>query len=215
MSAQIWLSLLIASGLGWFIGWITNWLAIKALFHPKKPIKVLFFEFQGLLPKRQVELAQNLGKTVEDELINVKELILKFESADLDSLIEEHMRKSLKETQKKLANSVNSFLSMIPLLKISANTHINTLMEYLEQQILDAIKKQVPEILDKVADKAAKKISVQDIVCEKISKMDLDRLEAIFDKIAKHEMLMIIRFGGFLGMIVGFCQWIIQNFVLY
>ncbi len=214
MSEQMWLSLVISTGLGGFIGWVTNWLAIKALFHPKKPIKLLFFEFQGLLPKRQVELAQNLGKIVEGELINVEELIRRVEPADLDSLIEEHMRKNREETQKKVADYVNSLLSKIPLIKITANTHISGIMDYLERQIVDAIKKQVPGILDKAAEKAAKKLSVQDIVFDKVSKMDLDRLEGIFYKIADREMAMIIRLGGFLGMIVGCCQWAIQNFVL-
>lgn len=214
MSEQMWLSLIISTGLGGFIGWVTNWLAIKALFHPKKPIKLFFFDFQGLLPKRQVELAQNLGKIVEGELINVEELIRRVEPADPDSLIEEHMRQNREETQKKVADYVNSLLSKIPLIKITANTHISGIMDYLERQIVDAVKKQVPGILDKAAEKAAKKLSVQDIVFDKVSKMDLDRLEGIFYKIADREMAMIIRLGGFLGMIVGCCQWAIQNFVL-
>lgn len=215
MTDNIWLSLTISALLGGFIGWITNWLAIKALFHPKKPFKLLFFEFQGLLPKRQVELAQNLGKIVEGELINVEELIRRVEPADLDSLIEDHMRQNREETQKKVADYVNQLLSKIPLIKITANTHINSIMEYLERQVVDAVKKQVPGILDKAAEKAAKKISVQDIVFDKVSKMDLDKLEGIFYKIANREMVIIIRLGGVLGVIVGCCQWAIQTFVLH
>lgn len=215
MSEQMWLSLVISTGLGGFIGWVTNWLAIKALFHPKKPFKLLFFEFQGLLPKRQVELAQNLGKIVEGELINVEELIRRVDPADLDAIIEQHMRQNREETQKKVADYINSLLSKIPLIKITANTHIDSIMAYLERQIVDAVKKQVPGILDKAAEKAAKKLSVQEIVFDKVSKMDLDRLEGIFNKIADREMAMIIRLGGVLGMIVGCCQWAIQNFVLH
>lgn len=211
----MWLSLVISTGLGGFIGWVTNWLAIKALFHPKKPFKLLFFEFQGLLPKRQVELAQNLGKIVEGELINVEELIRRVDPADLDAIIEQHMRQNREETQKKVADYINSLLSKIPLIKITANTHIDSIMAYLERQIVDAVKKQVPGILDKAAEKAAKKLSVQEIVFDKVSKMDLDRLEGIFNKIADREMAMIIRLGGVLGMIVGCCQWAIQNFVLH
>lgn len=211
---NIWLSLAISALLGGFIGWITNWLAIKALFHPKKPFKFLFFEFQGLLPKRQVELAQNLGKIVEGELINVEELIRRVDPSDLDSLIEEHMRQNREEMQKKVADYINSILSRIPLIKITANTHISSIMDYLERLIVDTVKKQVPGILDKAAEKAASKVSVQEIVFAKVSKMDLDKLEGIFYKIADREMTMIIRLGGVLGVIVGCCQWAIQNFVI-
>lgn len=211
---NIWLSLAVSALLGGFIGWITNWLAIKALFHPKKPFKFLFFEFQGLLPKRQVELAQNLGKIVEGELINVEELIRRVDPSDLDSLIEEHMRQNREEMQKKVADYINSILSRIPLIKITANTHISSIMAYLERLIVDTVKKQVPGILDKAAEKAASKVSVQEIVFAKVSKMDLDKLEGIFYKIADREMTMIIRLGGVLGVIVGCCQWAIQNFVI-
>ncbi|MFZ5952659.1 MAG: DUF445 domain-containing protein, partial [Candidatus Rifleibacteriota bacterium] len=193
MNENIWLSLAISALLGGFIGWTTNWLAIKALFHPKQPFKFLFFEFQGLLPKRQVELAKSLGKIVEGELINVEELIRRVDPADLDSLIEDQMRKNREETQKKVADYINGYLQKIPLIKITANTHINQIMDFLERQVVDALKKQVPEMLDKAAKKAAEKISVQEIVFEKISKMDLDKLEGIFNKIADREMEMIIR----------------------
>jgi uncharacterized membrane protein YheB (UPF0754 family) len=44
--------------------------------------------------------------------------------------------------------------------------------------------------------------------------MDLDKLEAIFYKIADREMAMIIRLGGVLGVMVGCVQWAIQNFVI-
>ncbi len=214
MNENIWLSLAISALLGGFIGWTTNWLAIKALFHPKQPFKFLFFEFQGLLPKRQAELAKSLGKIVEGELINVEELIRRVDPADLDSLIEEQMRKNREETQKKVADYINGYLQKIPLIKVTANTHINQIMDFLERQMVDALKRQVPEMLDKAANKAAEKISVQEIVFEKISKMNLDKLEGIFNKIADREMEMIIRLGGVLGVIVGCGQWVIQTFVL-
>ena len=47
------------------IGWITNWVAIKMLFHPKKRIKIGIFEIQGIFPKRQKIFAEKL-----EELLN-------------------------------------------------------------------------------------------------------------------------------------------------
>lgn len=35
------------------IGWFTNFLAVKMLFHPHKPIKIGPFTIQGIFPKRQ------------------------------------------------------------------------------------------------------------------------------------------------------------------
>jgi len=43
---------------GFLIGYFTNWIAIKMLFHPKKKI----FGIQGILPKRKKILAKKIAE---------------------------------------------------------------------------------------------------------------------------------------------------------
>jgi len=57
-----------------FIGWFTNWIAIKMLFHPKEPKKILGITFHGIFPKRQQQFAEKLGKLVSEELLSFKEI---------------------------------------------------------------------------------------------------------------------------------------------
>jgi Uncharacterized protein conserved in bacteria len=57
-----------------FIGWITNWIAIKMLFHPRKPVRVLGIPFQGIFPKRQRQFAEKLGKLVSNELLSYTDI---------------------------------------------------------------------------------------------------------------------------------------------
>ena len=63
--------------IGAFIGYITNMVAIKLLFRPVEEKKVLFLKFQGLLPKRRSEIANNIGEVVDKELLNSDVLIEK------------------------------------------------------------------------------------------------------------------------------------------
>ena len=60
-----------------FIGWGTNVIAIKMLFWPRRPIRVPFlgFEFLGVLPKRQGDIAQSIGQVLNDDLLPVQDLI--------------------------------------------------------------------------------------------------------------------------------------------
>ncbi|MBI2451985.1 DUF445 family protein [Candidatus Pacearchaeota archaeon] len=44
---------------GAIIGYVTNWVAIKMLFWPRKKI----FGIQGLVPKRKEEIAARIGKS--------------------------------------------------------------------------------------------------------------------------------------------------------
>ncbi len=207
-------SLFISAFLGGLIGWVTNWLAIKALFHPHKPIKLLFFEFQGLLPKRQKELAHNLGKIVEGELISVEELIKKVEPADVDPLIEQLMKENRSQMEQRVKDFINSIANKIPFFNLSADTLVKSVMDRIENELCHALKRQVPVMLDRAAEKAAEKISVQEIVIEKVCKMDLVKLENLFNRIADKEMTLIIRLGGVLGVFIGIGQWAIQNFLI-
>jgi uncharacterized membrane protein YheB (UPF0754 family) len=78
-----------------FIGWFTNWIAIKMLFHPKKPIRFLGLTIHGIFPKRQKQFAEKLGKLVSEELISFREIEEKIANPDnvkkLMPLVEEHI----------------------------------------------------------------------------------------------------------------------------
>jgi len=56
------------------IGLATNYLAIKMLFHPRVPKKILGLSFQGIFPKRQNQFAEKLGTYVANELIWMKDI---------------------------------------------------------------------------------------------------------------------------------------------
>jgi uncharacterized membrane protein YheB (UPF0754 family) len=51
------------------IGFGTNWLAIKMLFHPRTPMRWLVFWPQGALPREQARLARELGRLAEERLL--------------------------------------------------------------------------------------------------------------------------------------------------
>ena len=57
-----------------FIGWFTNWIAIKMLFHPKEPKKIFCITIQGIFPKRQQQFAEKLGKLVSQELLSFADI---------------------------------------------------------------------------------------------------------------------------------------------
>ena len=56
------------------IGWGTNYLAVRMLFHPRQEKRILGLSFQGVFPKRQKVLAEKLGKLVARELFSMKDV---------------------------------------------------------------------------------------------------------------------------------------------
>ena len=84
-----------------FTGWVTTWIAIKMLFHPRKPISIFGFKVQGIFPKNQQLIAQKLGQVVSKEFLSFDEIEAKVINPDnLEKLkpeIEAHIDIFLRE----------------------------------------------------------------------------------------------------------------------
>lgn len=216
------ISLMVSMLIGGFIGWITNLLAVKALFHPHKSYRILGFDYQGLLPKRKAELANNLGNMVEGELINIPELIKKVKPEDVNPFIDKMVDDHKENIQKAIYDYINNYLKgiEIPLIKIdltriiSTNTLVTKTTETVIKLLKTKAKEAVPTVLTKAGSEVIKHVSVHDIVKEKVDQMDLDKLEAMVNRIADKEMKMIEYLGGVLGLLVGAIQWLLQHFLL-
>ena len=100
-----WWSIILLPLISAFIGWITNWVAIKMLFHPKEPVRVLGITFHGIFPKRQKQFAEKLGKLVSNELLSFSDIEQKITSPDnlkkimpvVEKHVDEFLHAKLKE----------------------------------------------------------------------------------------------------------------------
>jgi uncharacterized membrane protein YheB (UPF0754 family) len=98
--------------IGTFIGWVTNYIAIKLLFRPYNEINILGFKIQGVIPKRRSEIALNIGQTVNTQLISIKDITNTINSMELeveiDKIVGDIVDKKIK----------GDFLSKNPMLKM-------------------------------------------------------------------------------------------------
>lgn len=62
----LWTRVFFAISIGGLVGFATNWLAIKMLFHPRVKVHGI----QGVVPSRRKELARSIGKVLEEHLIS-------------------------------------------------------------------------------------------------------------------------------------------------
>ncbi len=63
--------------LGAFIGWFTNYVAIRMLFRPLRPWRILGFRLPltpGIIPAKRHDLAVNIGRMVGDRLLTSSDL---------------------------------------------------------------------------------------------------------------------------------------------
>ena len=178
------------------IGWITNYIAVKMIFRPRRPVNVLGLKIQGLIPRRQIDLGHNLGDLVEKELVSHEDVKKVLESPEIQTsitnLIEQQVDKFVTE---KLGT--NPMIAMF--LQGELATKIKTML-------VDQLKSVIPGFLDTCMVHVEKKLDFKAIVQQKVESFDYIKLEEIVFRIAAKELKMIEILGAVLGFIVGLAQ---------
>lgn len=178
-------------------GWITNFIAVKMLFHPREKVKILFFEVQGIFPKRQKSLAEKLGKIVADELFSVEEVRKALKNPEgyqeVDQVIDEKIEDFLE----------NKLVEAMPMLYVFMNDELKI---KIKTTLKEEVQAMLPEMIDRFANKIEREVDVEKTVYEKVVNFSSDKLEAILYSIMSKEFRFIEILGGVLGFIIGLIQ---------
>ncbi len=185
--------------IGAITGWVTNWIAVKMLFHPKEPKNFLFFKIQGVFPKRQKVMAEKLGHIVASELFSIDDVVNKMKSAD--------NKEVMSFVEAKIDDFINVKLSgSMPMLAMFLN---DDLKQKIKNTLLSEIEEVIPGVIESYANKLKNEVDVKAIVYEKVVNFSSDKLEEILFSIMKKEFKFIELLGGVLGFLIGVIQLVI------
>jgi uncharacterized membrane protein YheB (UPF0754 family) len=186
--------------IGGFIGWITNKVAIKLLFRPINPIKILFFKFQGVFPKRKDEMAISLADTIENELLSKEVIFDKILNKDNLDEVKTNLKKTLKS---KITEIIPSMVKMF--------------MPDVDKMVESFIEKDGDKLFDEMIDEFQKtgleKLNIREIVKERIDELDFVEFEKIIFGLMSKELKHIEIIGLFLGALIGVLQFLVVNFI--
>ena len=183
-----------------FIGWFTNWIAIKMLFHPREPKKILGITFQGIFPKNQQQFAAKLGKLVGEELLSFKDISSKITNPEnVDKLmpfVDEHIDYFLRIKLAEKMPVISMFIGdkTIGELKIVFMEELKTLFPSLMQNYMTNLQQD---------------LDLEEIVTQKVTAFSSDKLEDILNSIMSKEFRFIEIIGAVLGFIIGLLQIVI------
>lgn len=178
------------------IGWVTNVVAVKMLFHPREPYYFFRFKVQGAVPRRLQALARALAEVIGEKLIGKEGLSQQFEQLDF----QEEAGQLLEERMDAFASSLKAEIPMASLF----------LSPQLEAEIkgkaMREVTKMIPDLQQKVSLALAEKVNVQEVIYKKVMDSDLDYLEALVNHVVKKELRLIEVLGGILGFMIGLVQ---------
>jgi uncharacterized membrane protein YheB (UPF0754 family) len=178
------------------IGYVTNYIAVVMLFRPHRPRRFLGLTLQGLVPRRQKEIAKSLGAMIERDL---------FSHADIQEALKSV--ETVEEAGVFIDEQVTLFVQ-----KLSAENPMvgmflqGPLLEQMRGLLRAQIADRFPQFIERVVDKVEHKLDVSEIVRTKVEAFDLTKLEAIIHEVSARELKTIEVLGGVLGFIVGLVQ---------
>lgn len=194
--------ILILAVIGGLIGYITNVIAIKLIFRPINPIKIpiLNLEIIGMIPKRKLEIANNVAQVIEEQFFSFDDIIENVMTEQDKQIIIDYIKVRIKLV-------LNEKLGLIP------SSIRNLVQNYISEIIEDEIRSGVDELSEELIIKANNRINIKEIVENKINELDLYELETIILQIIKKELKQIEVLGLILGFFIGIIQGIITIFI--
>ncbi len=181
------------------IGWLTNLVAIKMLFRPTRPVRVFGWNWQGIIPKRQQDLAARTAAIIERELLDSRIIEQQIREIDLKPYLRDYARHLIQ-------HGLGAKLRRIPVLGNFINAATLTRLERL---LASEMQKQAAPLVARLSGEVEKHIPVRKLVEEKVASLEVEKLEQMVNQVAKKEFRSIELLGGVLGFLVGIVQLLI------
>ena len=178
-------------------------MALKMLFHPKTPKRFLGMTFHGVFPKKQEQIAENLGKIVGQELLSFRDIEEKITGnnnldriyPDIETHIDDFLRNRLKESMPMIAMLIGD----------------KTILQ-LKEVFMNELKSMLPALLKNYINNLKNELDLEKIVVEKIKGFSSDKLEDMLNKILTKEFRFVEVIGAVLGFLIGCVQILITYF---
>ncbi|MEM6265302.1 MAG: hypothetical protein AAGI38_22565 [Bacteroidota bacterium] len=178
-------------------GYATNWLALKLIFEPQMPKRVLLWKIQGLFIKRQPEVAAAYARIIAQRIItsqNIFESMIQGPASDrLISIIQFHVKHAIDN----IAGVGKSFF------QLSQGTEKYL---HLREQLSNKFIAELPISIKHMFAYAEEALDVEGTLREKMRALSPIEFEAFLRPVFQEDELKLIMVGGFLGMMAGLAQ---------
>jgi uncharacterized membrane protein YheB (UPF0754 family) len=179
------------------IGWITNYLAIKMLFHPHQPKKILGLTFQGVFPKRQAQIAEKLGDLVANELFSMQDVAQKIEDLSTQPEVLEEVGRRIEKTIR------GKLISAFPMLSMFLSDEmIEKVTNLFKGELEDFLRVSAQGLAVKMEDS----VDIQGLVREKVQAFSSNKIEELLLSFMEQEFRFIEKIGAVLGFLIGCIQ---------
>ncbi len=183
---------------GFLIGWATNYLALKMIFEPEQPKKILGFTWQGGFLKRQDEVSEAYARLVTQNIVNARNILRAlFEGPGADRLlgiIDRHVQDAA-EQYAVVPDAVTSLL-------IGGDNYQN-IKQTIAERIVDAVPGGPVYVAEGYAEEA---LDLENTLRERLKELPPGEFAGLLRPIFQEDEWKLLLVGAVLGLLVGVFQ---------
>ncbi|MEM7609104.1 MAG: DUF445 domain-containing protein [Myxococcota bacterium] len=182
---------------GFFVGYATNWVALKLIFQPRNPTKVGPFVLHGLFHKRQKEVAGEFSKLTAGKVLNADNItstITTGETAErIFSIVTGRIGELIDEYEK------HPMVAMA--VPEGERAEIRT-------ELLQRIRDELPKPGGLLHTFAAKSVNIRDELESRMQQLPPEEFEGVLRPAFQQDEWKLILAGAALGFIAGVLQFV-------
>lgn len=175
-------------------GYLTNAVAVRMLFRPRRERRFLGLRFQGLIPRRRGDIARQVGETVERHLISHADIKAALATPDMRermlSLLDARVDRLIERRLAGLHPMAGMFLA-------------GPLKDRIKAMVMEEVGAAIEPMTEEALTALEERLNFRELVARKIEEFDLETFESIVTRIAARELRAIEVWGGVLGFGIG------------
>jgi uncharacterized membrane protein YheB (UPF0754 family) len=188
---------LIMPAFGLIVGWFTDWLALKMIFNPKEPIRILGVEWQGLFLKRRKEVAADYGALIADEIITPRKVLEAVLKGPLSDRVFAMVRRQVQASLDR-----NTGLARPLVVMTVGSSRYRDMKRTITTKVMD----RLPDTMTYLEDYARDSMDVRNLLIQKMQALDELQFEALIRPAFEQDEWILITVGALLGFTMGEAQ---------
>ena len=180
-----------------FVGWVTNWAAVKMIFHPEKYVGIGPLGWQGILQRRSHKFATGIADMAVENLLSPRELAEKLDPDEMEKLFASTLDEQTEELVAEAANIIRPGAW-------------KELPDHVKQMIVTQVKAQTGqisrEIFDRLQGVSDDLLDLHHLVYSQLSGENVRLLAKFTKEIGAKEFKFIEYYGGVFGLLIGLVQ---------
>ena len=180
-----------------FTGWLAIKIALKLLFRPLEPRKLMGLVIQGVMPKYKYQIAVKLGQIAATEFSNFGGLEQRIsDPANMEKikpLIETHIDDFLRNKLKEQMPMIGMFIG-------------DKTIDTLKVIFMKEIEALFPQVMQQFAGNLSSDLDIEQMVVSKIIAVSPEKMESLLYKSLAKEFQTASHLGALIGLLAGLIQ---------